>query len=501
MENLVFGIITILICLAGYIEAFRRFRQHRVMLALILLMLCGFLLRLYTATDFFLHEWDERYHALVAKNLMGHPLKPTLYDTPLLPYDYRNWTSNHIWLHKQPLPLWSIAGSMSLFGVNEIALRLPSILLTTAGIWITFSIGCYLFNKRVAFIASFLYSIHGLIIEMTAGRVATDHIDIFFLFFIQLSVWLAILFVRKKKILYNLFCGVSIGFAILSKWLPALIVLPIWILLLLDSKKFSWREILINFALLCIMIFAVVLPWQLHIHRAFPLETGWESSMRLKHLTEVLDQQGGPFYYHFDRLRIIFGELIYIPLLWFIWYTLKKPGHYRRWLLLIWFMVPFIFFSLAKTKMQGYTLFTAPAIFIITGLFWQYLYQYRQRFRIKWPIYALLVLLLALPVRYSLERMKPFTQRDRNPEWTRVLRGMGKTIDDKGNVVIFNVERPVETMFYMNCTAYPGIPDSATIREIIATGHRVIINEAREIPSGIMKINGLEIVNLKEPIQ
>jgi|GEM_PF-2475173 len=31
------------------------------------------------STDSYLHEWDERYHALVAKNLLLHPLKPTLY--------------------------------------------------------------------------------------------------------------------------------------------------------------------------------------------------------------------------------------------------------------------------------------------------------------------------------------------------------------------------------------------------------------------------------------
>jgi len=184
MENLVFGIITMLICLAGYLEAFRMNRKKRYMFALILLIVCGFLLRLYMAADFFLHEWDERYHALVAKNMMAHPMKPTLYDTPLLPFDYKNWTCNHIWIHKQPFPLWTMALSMSLFGVNEIALRLPSIILTTLGIWINYETGRFFFNRRVAFIAAFLYSIHGLIIEVTGGRVATDHIDTFFLFFI-----------------------------------------------------------------------------------------------------------------------------------------------------------------------------------------------------------------------------------------------------------------------------------------------------------------------------
>jgi len=39
------------------------------------LILCGFILRFYTASDLFLHSWDECYHALVAKNLIQHPLE------------------------------------------------------------------------------------------------------------------------------------------------------------------------------------------------------------------------------------------------------------------------------------------------------------------------------------------------------------------------------------------------------------------------------------------
>jgi len=59
--------------------------------------------------DPFLVLWDEQYHALVAKNMIEHPLMPMLYVNPILDYDYRNWLGNHIWLHKQPLFLWQMA--------------------------------------------------------------------------------------------------------------------------------------------------------------------------------------------------------------------------------------------------------------------------------------------------------------------------------------------------------------------------------------------------------
>ena len=53
--------------------------------------------------DPFLNLWDERFHALVAKNLMNHPLMPTLYDDPVVSMAYDRWDRATIWLHKQPL--------------------------------------------------------------------------------------------------------------------------------------------------------------------------------------------------------------------------------------------------------------------------------------------------------------------------------------------------------------------------------------------------------------
>lgn len=486
MENLFYGIITVSICIIGYIIAFKQYANNKIILALIIIMACGLVLRIYTATDSYLHTWDERYHALVAKNLITNPLRPTLYENPILPYDFKNWTGNHIWVHKPPVPLWTIALSMSIFGTNEIALRLPSILLTTLGIWITFFIAKSLFNNRVGIIAAFLYSIHGLIIELTAGRVTTDHVDVFFMFFIQLSILLAIKYFQTKKNIYNVFCGISIGLAILSKWLPALIVLPIWLLLAFDSKNLSLKGLIINFLILCIIIASISLPWQFYIFNEFPQEARWESSYNVKHITEAVENHGQPFYYHFDRIRILYGELIYLPLIWLIYKTFKHLKNYRRLILSVWILIPFVFFSLAKTKMQAYTLFTAPAIFIMTALFWEYLYFYRKRFRFKGIITVILLLLIMLPIRYSIERIKPFEKRERNPQWTQELRELGRYLIDEKNTVIFNSEYPIETMFYTGCVAYSVTPDSLLLSEIKNKGYTIYIRNELDIENADM---------------
>lgn len=149
---------------------------------LVAIAIVGLLLRLNAAADPFLHEWDEQFHALVAKNLLLHPLLPTLYESPVLPFDFRDWSACHLWLSKGPLPLWAMTGSFQLFGISEWSLRLPSLLFSMGGIWLTFSIGQRLFDVRTGLWAAFFHAIHGLTIEVAGGRISSDHPETAFLF-------------------------------------------------------------------------------------------------------------------------------------------------------------------------------------------------------------------------------------------------------------------------------------------------------------------------------
>src|SRR5205807_2741689 len=117
--------VTALIAIALAAAALRL--RSRPRLAAALLALSGTAIALAMSADDFLHEWDERYHALVGLHLIRHPLVPTLYERPIPgPQD---WGHAHIWIHKPPLPLWLIAASLKLFGHSEIAVRLPSVAL------------------------------------------------------------------------------------------------------------------------------------------------------------------------------------------------------------------------------------------------------------------------------------------------------------------------------------------------------------------------------------
>ena len=107
--------------------------------SLALLTAGGFCLFVFAAISTpFLYCWDERFHALVAKNCMDHPFSPTLYSEwpidnvyPEGSWSETSWHHGYVWLHKQPLFLWQIALCFKLFGVSLFTLRLPSVIMAT----------------------------------------------------------------------------------------------------------------------------------------------------------------------------------------------------------------------------------------------------------------------------------------------------------------------------------------------------------------------------------
>ncbi|HNQ61967.1 MAG TPA: glycosyltransferase family 39 protein [Bacteroidia bacterium] len=491
-SNQLTGLLLLLVCFTGYYLAWIQYQKKNFNIAVGLLVLLGLILRVYASCDFYLHFWDERYHALVAKNLINHPLLPTLYDNAIFQYDYMNWASNHVWLHKQPFPLWSMALSMQLFGCNEIALRLPSILLTSLGIFLTYSIGKYFFSRNVAIISAFFNSINGLILSLSSGRVTTDHIDSFFLFFIELSVFFVIQYVKSKKQMFNLFAGICMGISVLCKWLPGLIVIPIWLCLVLHSEKNFNKTVFKDFVKFFSLALIIFLPWQIYILARFPQEAAFELGFNIRHLTETIETHTGSIFYYFNKLRINYGELVYLPLIWLIYSVYKADAKYKLLSLAIWIFVPLIVFSFAQTKMQAYIAFIAPAIFIVTAAFIEYL----KELKIEWKIYKttiklIILALVVLPIRYTIERLKPLESKNRIPENIIALKKISNVYN---NAIMFNYDDPISAMFYTNMTVYSFIPDQQTIDSLKNNGYKILISSVVEPDT--FRLENVEVIHL-----
>lgn len=424
---------------------------NKTIIFLLIIILLGFSLRLILCMDDFLHPWDERFHALVAKNLINNFSEPRLYGNPVLNTEDLDWRYTTIWLHKQPLPLWSISASLYFFGTNEFFVRLPSLILSTLSLLLTFSIARHLFNEKIGLLAVFFQAINGFVIEITSGRVATDHIDVFFMFFIQLAIWFVIKYRESFQIRYLHFIGIALGLAVLSKWLVAMIVIPLFCIINLDKLNFKEQ---FRFSIYIFLTSVLVwLPWQIYTLYMYPLEAQAEQINVIKHYTEVLDGQSGDAMYYFTKIRTNYHDLVYIPLLWFLYKAVKYKSSIN-FFLLTWIVVPILFFSVSKTKMQGYLLFISPALFIVISAFLVEFYQWSKVHHVIKKL--VVVAFFSFPIIYCVDRV--FVKKYDSERISSVKLKNAKAIIDKPNVVVFNCKSYIEAMYYFRCVAYDYMP-------------------------------------------
>ena len=497
MAGMVSNIAVFVLCVPIYVLAFRKSGGREWRGALFLILIAGLILRMYAASDRCLHTWDERYHALVAKNAILHPLTPTLFEDPVLPYDFKDWTANHIWLEKGPVPLLAVSGSIRLFGTDELAVRVPSVLVSLLSVYLTYLIASLLLDRETGILAAFFHSINGLLIELPAGRVSSDHVDTFFIFFIELGIYLSILYLIGNRRWYiPLLIGLSTGTAVLCKWFPALVVFPVWTSGVLLMRNCPVRRLLAALALATAGCLIVVGPYLAYIHAAFPQEAAWVVRKYLLAYVDTVDAHSAPFYYYIQKTGVVFGELIYVPLLLGLYEIVRRRADWRIGTLTVWWMLPMLVFSLAETKRFTYLLISAPAFFILLSHYWRRIANWKDCGSHRWAVSLLLFLLVALPVRYSIDRITPFENRDTTPKWSSYVKSLKDALVARNRVVVFNVEHNVEAMFYSGLTIYNFIPDETTIRRLTRNGYRVVINDDGKPGNAFTLMDQVEVLKL-----
>ena len=162
-------------------------RRDRVRRALAWLALAALCLRVAPAAHFYLSEWDERYHALVAQNAVEQGwAPPLLVAEPLAEPRPDDWRHAHVWLHKPPLATWLMAGSLALFG-DEPALRVPSALASTLLVLVVFALAGRFLSRNGALAAAAFCAWNARIVQLGAGARATDHVDLLFVVAVALG--------------------------------------------------------------------------------------------------------------------------------------------------------------------------------------------------------------------------------------------------------------------------------------------------------------------------
>jgi 4-amino-4-deoxy-L-arabinose transferase-like glycosyltransferase len=260
---------------------------------------------------------------------------------------------------KPPLFFWMQALSMQLFGVNELAARLPNAITGIATLLTFFFIGKKIKDERLGLLwaicmaGSFLPHLY----------FKSGIIDPVFNYFIFLGIYCLSLLVSKRgeirTLQYAALTGLFIGLATLTKGPVAFLILLLtlgayWATVRLRSIM-SFRSMLV-FSI-CFIVTAGI--WFVVDIRENGIDFLWQFvKYQVELLTQPVAGHGEPFYYHF--IVVLVGcfpmSIIALPQL-FKSTRNESDADFRRWMLLL-FWVVMILFSIVKTKIVHYSSLT-----------------------------------------------------------------------------------------------------------------------------------------------
>lgn len=487
-----FQIILLIISGLSLIVSLLAFRSKPT-LGLLLLGLTGFAIFLFGASlDNYLNLWDERFHALVAKNLMTNPLKPMLYKDPILDIDYNYWALAHIWMHKQPLFLWQSALSFKLFGISAFSFRIPSVLLSCGMVFTIYRSAKIVADRNAAYIAALLFISSFFFLELISGRQGLDQNDISFTAYISFSIWSFLEYQRTQNKKWLILIGVFSGFAVLTKWLVGLLVYLIWSVFILLKKEFKQVKNLLLSLLLTIVVF---LPWQLYCYFNYQQVYLSEMSYSTEHFFKALEGHSEGLLYYFDFFSVIYGNAMdFIFLIGVFLIFREKANKELMKALILSTAFVYLFFTAAQTKMEGYTAINALVVFTVIGYALsatiKYLEQKVKNNGIKKMLFSITIVLLVI-LRFDIEKIQ-----ENHTNWKggcyiyNMQTNNKKLFEDlvlKENDVLFNIPylHYIEAMFYTENTAYSFIPSEEQLKELQKKGYNALIfkNKKEEFES------------------
>jgi len=318
--------------------------------------------------------------------------------------------------HDKPVLIyWLQAASVHLFGLNEFALRLPSVLASLGWVWALVSFGRRFVDRDTGIVAGLV-----LCLSLYVGLIARAAVaDALLHLFLALSLFEAYRYAQKPDRATHLRVFLWMGLGFLTKG-PVAVLFPFLVSGIFYLSYGRWQDWLrAIFHLPGLLLFlAVVLPW----HVAVYLDTGWAffEGFYLHHNVNrysgaMEGHAGGPFYY------LIVAPLVVMPFAaWFI-LLLGKLGRVMddpldRYIW-IWFLVVLGIFSFSGTKLPHYLLYGMSGVFLLMA-------RYRESLARAWvhlvPGLSLLVLFCFLPFIFR----HLASQTDRLYETTLFLDGI-----------------------------------------------------------------------------
>jgi 4-amino-4-deoxy-L-arabinose transferase len=272
-----------------------------------------------------------------------------------------DWVSPHLnglrYFEKPVLGYWVTGISMQLFGDNAFAMRLPSAL--SAGLS---ALAIFLLLRHVtrraetALLATMIYlSMLGVYLIGTINIL--DSVFSFLLTAGFVSFYYShIESDPKKRLIQLILLGVFCGGAFLSKGFLAFVLLAAVIVPYVVWQG-RWPELFTRGWVALLVALLVVAPWAIMVHIDEP--EYWHYFFWEEHIRRFASddaQHGEPFWFYLMYLPLlVMPWIMHIPLSIKGMMASDKDAGLIRFCLL-WFLMPFIFFSMANGKLPTYVL-------------------------------------------------------------------------------------------------------------------------------------------------
>lgn len=264
--------------------------------------------------------------------------------------------------NKSPLFFWILALSTSLFGENEIALRLPGALFSIGTMAMTYWLGAALFSSTAAFWAALVVATTHVFLWY-GRRVLFDSMLTFFIT-LALLLWVRAYFQEGERRWYAL-SFIPMAVATITKGLHGL-ALPLlaivsFLLLVRDFEplktKSFWIGLLSALAIIAGYAYAVELQPQGH------------SLVGRSAIVSLVTPPGGhPVYWYLGVMWFdFFPWSAVLPIGLALLFLNGPSGSSARTFVLTWFVGFLVMFSLSPMKRESYLMPMVPALGLVVG--------------------------------------------------------------------------------------------------------------------------------------
>lgn len=292
---------------------------------------------------------------------------------------------------KPILIYWLQAASVSLLGLNEFALRLPSALAATAWVLVVLLFVRNVKDMRTALLAAIITAT-SLEVAVMAKAATADALLNLWIASAMLSIYLYYLR-REARYLYLAYLAMALGF--LTKG-PVAVMIPLVVSLLFSVLRGEWRFWLRTvFHPGGIALFLLIaMPWYVvQILKDPGFIDGFFFKHNLSRFSSSMESHQGNIFYYVPV--VLLGLMPFTSVLLRVFSRVRQLVRDDLQLyLLLWFGFVFVFFSLSGTKLPHYVVYGFTPLFILMAI---QLDQMKSRFWVFLPPMLLFGLLLALP--------------------------------------------------------------------------------------------------------